>query len=76
MGEALEPYREEVIIATKFGWDIPDVADADTIRRAHKVCPVAAVQSEYSILLQIYCTSILKSVLLITYQALKNVIVN
>ena len=120
VGEALEPYREEVIIATKFGWDIPDVtdayntqnlfglnskperirkavegalrrlrtdhidllyqhrvdpnvpieevagtvgdiikegkvlsfglseADADTIRRAHKVCPVAAVQSEYS----------------------------
>ena len=120
VGEALEPYRDEVIIATKFGWDIPDVADAyntqnlfglnskperirkavegalrrlrtdhidllyqhrvdpnvpieevagtvgelikegkvlsfglseadaDTIRRAHKVCPVAAVQSEYS----------------------------
>ena len=120
VGEALEPYREEVIIATKFGWDIPDVAnaynaqnlfglnskperirkavegalrrlrtdhidllyqhrvdpnvpieevagtvgdlikegkvlsfglseaDVDTIRRAHKICPVAAVQSEYS----------------------------
>ena len=28
VGEALEPYREEVIIATKFGWDIPDVTDA------------------------------------------------
>lgn len=28
VGEALEPYRDDVIIATKFGWDIPDVANA------------------------------------------------
>ncbi len=119
VGEALEPYRDQVVIATKFGWSIPkdggaytdkafgldsspaairkavegslkrlrtdhidlyyqhrvdprvpieDVANtvselikegkvlyfglseagADTIRRAHAVCPVSAVQSEYS----------------------------
>jgi aryl-alcohol dehydrogenase-like predicted oxidoreductase len=114
VGEALEPVREQVVIATKFGWDIRDgrsvgldsrpeqirrVADAslrrlrtdridlfyqhrvdpavpaeevagtvaelvaagkvahfglseagaDTIRRAHAVHPVAALQSEYSL---------------------------
>ena len=117
VGEALAPYREQVVIATKFGWDIdpverkprgrvtsrpgvikhvvdgslerlgvdtidlyyqhrvdPDVpiedvagavkelmeagkvrhfgmseAAADTIRRAHAVQPVTAVQSEYSL---------------------------
>jgi aryl-alcohol dehydrogenase-like predicted oxidoreductase len=114
VGEALEPIRDEVVIATKFGWDIqggqmvglnsrpeqirgvaeaslrrlrtdvidlfyqhrvdPDVpiedvagtvgdlvregkvrhlglseAGADTIRRAHTVHPVTAVQSEYSL---------------------------
>lgn len=119
MGEAVEPFRKAVVLATKFGWDIPadghaytdkafgldsspaairkavegslkrlrtdyidlyyqhrvdpkvpieevagtvadlikegkvlyfglSEADADTIRRAHKVCPVSAVQSEYS----------------------------
>jgi aryl-alcohol dehydrogenase-like predicted oxidoreductase len=120
VGEALEPLRKDVVIATKFGWDIPDVteaytadkpfglnsrperirkavegslkrlrtdhidilyqhrpdpnvpiedvagtvadfikegkvlyfglseADAETIQRAHKVCPVTALQSEYS----------------------------
>lgn len=120
LGEALEPYRDRVVIATKFGWDVPDSpdpynaqniyglnsrperirkavdgalkrlrtdhidllyqhrvdpkvpieevagtvadlikegkvlsfglseADADTIRRAHKVCRVSALQSEYS----------------------------
>lgn len=113
VGEALEPFREQVVIATKFGWNIrdgkvlgldsspaairkavegslrrlrtdyidlyyqhrvdPDVpieevaetmkalkqegkilhwglseASVDTIRRAHAVCPVAAVQNEYS----------------------------
>lgn len=120
VGEALEPVRDQVIIATKFGWDVPDradsytagnlfglnsrparirkavegslrrlrtdhidliyqhrvdpnvpiedvadtvkqlmdegkvlhfglsEADAATIRRAHAVCPVTAVQSEYS----------------------------
>ncbi len=120
VGEALQPIRSEVVIATKFGWDIPadaasydagnmfglnsnpehirrsvegslkrlrtdhidlfyqhrvdpkvpieevastaadliregkilhfglSEADAKTIRRAHAVCPVTAVQSEYS----------------------------
>lgn len=28
LGEALEPYRKDVVIATKFGWDIPDVVDS------------------------------------------------
>jgi aryl-alcohol dehydrogenase-like predicted oxidoreductase len=114
VGEALAPLRDEVVIATKFGWDIQDdkmvgtnsaptqirkVADASlrrlgidvidlfyqhrvdpkvpiedvagavgeliaagkvrhfglseagagTIRRAHAICPVTAVQSEYSL---------------------------
>ncbi len=120
LGEAVEPFRKAVVLATKFGWDIPadghaytdkafgldsspaairkavegslkrlrtdyidlyyqhrvdpkvpieevagtvadlikegkvlyfglSEADADTILRAHKVCPVSAVQSEYSI---------------------------
>jgi len=118
VGEALEPYKGQVVIATKFGWEpgpegqpatkngmnsrperirqvaeeslkrlrvdtldlfyqhrpdpkvpIEDVAgtvreliqegkvrhfglsesDADTIRRAHRVQPIAAIQSEYSI---------------------------
>lgn len=113
VGEALEPFREQVVLATKFGWSIrdgkvmgldsspaairkavegslrrlrtdhidlfyqhrvdPDVpieevaetmkslkqegkilhwglskASVDTIRRAHAVCPMAAVQNEYS----------------------------
>lgn len=119
LGEAVEPFRKTVVLATKFGWDIPadghaytdkafgldsspaairkavegslkrlrtdyidlyyqhrvdpkvpieevagtvadlikegkvlyfglSEADADTIRRAHKVCSVTAVQSEYS----------------------------
>lgn len=119
VGEALQPYRDHVVIATKFGWDIPPGADlkakapdrlcsspesirrviegslkrlktdyidlyyqhrvdpnipiemvaetvselmregkvlhwglseasASTIRRAHAICPLAAVQSEYS----------------------------
>lgn len=119
LGEAVEPFRKDVIIATKFGWDIPadhhaytdkafgldsspaairkavegslkrlrtdyidlyyqhrvdpkvpieevagtvaelikegkvlyfglSEADAKTIRRAHSVCPVTAVQNEYS----------------------------
>lgn len=113
VGEALEPVRDQVVIATKFGWDIRDgknmgldsspaairravegslkrlrtdhidlyyqhrvdpnvpieevaetakelvkegkilhwglsEAGADTIRRAHKVFPVTALQSEYS----------------------------
>ena len=30
VGEALQPYRDQVIIATKFGWDIPDGADLKT----------------------------------------------
>ena len=117
LGEALQPYREKVIIATKFGWNIrgadkatkpldsrpetireavegslkrlrttyidllyqhrvdPDVpiedvakcvkeliaegkvrywglseASAQTIRRAHAICPLACVQSEYSMI--------------------------
>lgn len=114
VGEALEPVRDQVVLATKFGWDIRDgrcvgldsrpeairravegslrrlrtdhidlyyqhrvdpkvpielVAETmqeliwegkvlhwglsepgvETVRRAHKVCPVAAVQSEYSL---------------------------
>jgi aryl-alcohol dehydrogenase-like predicted oxidoreductase len=93
VGEALAPYRDEVVIATKFGFDIKggkeagfdsrpehikqavvgslkrlkietidllyqhrvdpnvpieDVAGVQTIRRAHKVLPLTAVQSEYS----------------------------
>lgn len=119
VGEALQPYRDYVVIATKFGWDIPPGADlkakapdrlcsspesirrviegslkrlktdyidlyyqhrvdpnipietvaetvselmregkvlhwglseasASTIRRAHAICPLTAVQSEYS----------------------------
>lgn len=113
VGEALEPFREQVVLATKFGWNIRDgrvmgldsspaairkavegslrrlrtdhidlfyqhrvdpnipieevaetmkslkkegkilhwglsEASVDTIRRAHAVCPVAAVQNEYS----------------------------
>lgn len=119
VGEALQPYRDQVVIATKFGWDIPPGADlkakaperlcsspeairrvvegslrrlrtdhidlyyqhrvdphtpieavaetvseliregkvlywglseasASTIRKAHAVCPLTAVQSEYS----------------------------
>ena len=27
VGEALQPYRDHVVIATKFGWDIPPGAD-------------------------------------------------
>ena len=27
VGEALQPYRNQVVIATKFGWDIPSGAD-------------------------------------------------
>lgn len=114
VGEALEPFRDEVVVATKFGWDIqggksvgldsrpeqirrvveaslrrlrtealdlfyqhrvdPEIpieevagtvgeliaegkvrhfglseASADTIRRAHAVQPVTALQSEYSL---------------------------
>jgi aryl-alcohol dehydrogenase-like predicted oxidoreductase len=81
VGEALEPLRGEVVIATKFGFDLlyqhrvdPDVpiedvagtvkelieagkvrhfgmseASAGTIRRAHAVQPVTALQSEYSL---------------------------
>ena len=104
LGEALQPYRKDVIIGTKFGGSSrpehireclegslkrlrtnyidlyyqhrvdPDVpieevagtmqqfidegkilhwgmseAAADTVRRAHKVCPVTALQSQYSI---------------------------
>lgn len=122
LGEAIKPFRDKVLISTKFGWDVPlgdDVkaysadkpfglnsnpkririavegslkrlqtdhidllfqhrpdpnvpievvaktvkelmdegkvkywglseANADTIRRAHKICPLTAVQSEYS----------------------------
>lgn len=56
VGEALEPIREQVVIATKFGWDIQDgqMVGLDSrpehIRRAaHRVHPVTAVQSEYSL---------------------------
>src|SRR5215211_420816 len=88
VGEALAPHKGQVVIATKFGWDIdpverrprgrvtsrPDIikqvvegavkelieagkvkhfgmseAAAGTIRRAHAVQPVTAVQSEYSL---------------------------
>ncbi len=104
LGEALQPYRKEVVIGTKFGgssrpehirdclegslkrlrtdyidlyyqhrvdpevpieevagtmqqlikegkilhWGMSEAA-ADTVRRAHKVCPVTALQSQYSI---------------------------
>ena len=88
LGEALAPFRGQVVIATKFGWapgpndgyqdrvdpnvPIEDVAGAvkeliqegkvkhfglseagaQTIRRAHSVQPVTALQSEYSLWLR------------------------
>lgn len=58
VGEALAPVRDRVLISSKFG--LVDVegkvryfglseASASTIRRAHAVHPVTAVQSEYSL---------------------------
>ena len=44
-GEAIKPFRQKVILTTKFGM----IAGADTIRRAHKVQPVMAVQNQYAI---------------------------
>lgn len=32
VGEALEPYRGKVVIATKFGWDVPDGTDSYNAR--------------------------------------------
>lgn len=55
VGEALEPIRDQVVIATKFGFDYDGTArtgldsSTETIRRAHTVHPLAAVQNEYSI---------------------------
>jgi aryl-alcohol dehydrogenase-like predicted oxidoreductase len=52
VGEALGPVRDQVVIATKFGF-VGDLglseAGIATIRRAHKVQPVTALQSEYSL---------------------------
>lgn len=46
LGRAVKPFRDEVVIATKFGFDL----DKKTARRrAHAVQPVTAVQSEYSL---------------------------
>lgn len=93
VGEALAPYRHEVIIATKCGirhgenrelimdarpkvirksievvantmkklieegkirhWGISE-ADEDTIRRAHAICPLTAIQNRYSIMYRDY----------------------
>jgi aryl-alcohol dehydrogenase-like predicted oxidoreductase len=66
VGEALAPFRDRVAIATKFGFDLEaggltsrpehikkvglSEASARTIRRAHAVQPVTAVQTEYSIM--------------------------
>jgi aryl-alcohol dehydrogenase-like predicted oxidoreductase len=68
VGTALEPMRDKVVIATKFGWEIDPAgavkeliaqgkvrhfglseAGVDSIRRAHAVQPVTALQSEYSL---------------------------
>ncbi len=66
VGEALAPFRGQVVIATKFGEDVAGAvkdliregkvkhfglseAGVQTIRRAHAVQPVTAVQSEYSL---------------------------
>jgi aryl-alcohol dehydrogenase-like predicted oxidoreductase len=60
VGLALAPVRDSVVIATKFGFSIDPAtgevghfglseASAGTIRRAHAVQPVTAVQSEYSL---------------------------
>ena len=97
VGEALEPVRDKVVIATKFGYNLVDMPDLNTsarpvslsskpdtirravegslrrlrtdhidlyyqhrvdrlseaapatVRRAHAVCPLTAVQSEYSL---------------------------
>src|SRR6266536_1416261 len=50
LGEALEPFRSEVVIATKFGFNFGlSEACVETIRKAHTVQPVTALQSEYSL---------------------------
>src|SRR6476661_1672501 len=52
VGEALQPVRDDVVIATKFGFAFDangKQAGANTIRRAHAVQPVTALQSEYSL---------------------------
>ncbi|WP_129777310.1 aldo/keto reductase [Peristeroidobacter soli] len=57
VGEAVAPFRDEVVIATKLGWNInpdsgerrPRLTGAQTLREAHAVQPVAALQNEYSL---------------------------
>jgi aryl-alcohol dehydrogenase-like predicted oxidoreductase len=61
VGEALAPFRDQVAIATKFGFDIRmaqgkvlhwglSEMGPNTLRRAHAELPVSAVQNEYSML--------------------------
>src|SRR5258705_4654925 len=54
VGEALAPFREQVVIATKFGFDCDSgkqggVTSQPERIKAHSVLPVAALQSEYSL---------------------------
>lgn len=55
VGEALAPFRDKVKIGTKFGFGVEEKQPTalnsrpDHIRRAHAVCPLSAVQSEYAI---------------------------
>ena len=49
MGEALEPHRDQVTIAAKFGSNLDRESGAETIRRAYAVQPVTAIQSAYSL---------------------------
>lgn len=61
IGEALKPYRDRVVISTKFGlrfdydckdWNLPVIADSrpESIRRAHAVTPLTAIQNRYSMM--------------------------
>ena len=65
VGKALKDIRDKVVIATKCGiklidgkqvlegkikyWGLSE-AGAETIRKAHAICPLTAVQSEYSMM--------------------------
>ncbi|MCI9596540.1 MAG: aldo/keto reductase [Firmicutes bacterium] len=66
VGEALKRRRDKVVIATKFGirFDlessevnkplVPDSRPEDTMRRAHGICPVTAIQNRYSMMARWY----------------------
>lgn len=61
VGQALAPVRDQVVLSTKFGLTF-DFASGktplpivpDSLRRAHKVCPVTAVQNRYSMMARQY----------------------